>query len=165
MDSPLTRASPISQQMAGTAPSYSIDKAGWRDLGEIHRLEQVCFGKDAHTILDVIGYFTLPGYLRLKAVSAEKIVGFIIGELPIIKKTGWITAIAVAPDFRRQGIGNTLLKTCEKEMNLPGIRLCVRQSNGTAQKLYLNAGYQSLELWKQYYYDGEDAMVMEKIVH
>jgi ribosomal protein S18 acetylase RimI-like enzyme len=42
------------------------------------------------------------------------------------------------------------------------MRLSVRASNHTAISLYENEGYRTLDVWKSYYNDGENAIVMEK---
>jgi ribosomal protein S18 acetylase RimI-like enzyme len=38
----------------------------------------------------------------------------------------------------------------------------VRLSNEPAVHLYVFSGYQKISIWKKYYQDGEDALVMEK---
>jgi ribosomal protein S18 acetylase RimI-like enzyme len=47
-------------------------------------------------------------------------------------------------------------------MAQPRVRLCVRKSNAGAVDMYLQEGYQPVDLWKSYYIGGEDALVMEK---
>jgi ribosomal protein S18 acetylase RimI-like enzyme len=42
------------------------------------------------------------------------------------------------------------------------VRLSVRASNKSAQKLYQGRGYQQIDVWPQYYQGDEDAIVMEK---
>jgi ribosomal protein S18 acetylase RimI-like enzyme len=37
-------------------------------------------------------------------------------------------------------------------------------SNHGAIALYQREGYQTIDVWKAYYSDGEDAMVMEKVL-
>ena len=44
------------------------------------------------------------------------------------------------------------------------VRLNVRMSNEKAIRMYRMAGYQSAGLWSRYYEDGEDALVMEKVL-
>jgi ribosomal-protein-alanine N-acetyltransferase len=40
--------------------------------------------------------------------------------------------------------------------------LTVRLSNRAALALYESEGYKTIDLWKKYYRDGEDAVVMQK---
>jgi ribosomal protein S18 acetylase RimI-like enzyme len=45
------------------------------------------------------------------------------------------------------------------------MRLTVRLSNEGAISLYEKEGYRSVDIWKKYYNDGEDGLVMEKRLH
>jgi ribosomal protein S18 acetylase RimI-like enzyme len=45
------------------------------------------------------------------------------------------------------------------------MKLTVRMSNQGAIALYEQEGYRSVDIWKKYYNDGEDGLVMEKILH
>jgi ribosomal-protein-alanine N-acetyltransferase len=47
-------------------------------------------------------------------------------------------------------------------MTTPLVRLCVRVSNLEAQRMYQGLGYGNLDIWRRYYPNGEDALVMEK---
>jgi ribosomal protein S18 acetylase RimI-like enzyme len=38
-------------------------------------------------------------------------------------------------------------------------------SNDAAISMYKLEGYQNYDIWKRYYDDGEDALIMEKILH
>ena len=103
-----------------------------------------------------------PGLVRLKACDAGEMVGFVGGDPRPSEGLGWISTIAVAPEFRRRGIATALLHACEAEMNLPVVRLTVRRSNDAAAALYYREGYRMVDVWRRYYFDGEDGMVMEK---
>ena len=65
----------------------------------------------------------------------------------------------VAP--RRSNLSDPL-RASEADMMMPRVCLCVRKSNQPAIALYTSEGYHSSDLWKRYYEDGEDAIVMEK---
>ena len=75
---------------------------------------------------------------------------------------GWVTTLAVSPDYRRRGIALALLRKCERELAMPAMRLSVRASNESAICLYEAHGYQVVDRWKKYYAGGEDALVLEK---
>ena len=45
---------------------------------------------------------------------------------------------------------------------MPRMKLTVRMSNEPAISLYEQEGYRSVDIWKRYYNDGEDGLVMEK---
>jgi ribosomal protein S18 acetylase RimI-like enzyme len=143
----------------------TIESATWRDLKDLFQLEKDCFQLDAWPLLDILGVLTIPQVIRLKAVDQEILVGFIAVDLRRSQKTAWIATLAVLPAYRKSGIGSTLLQICEGEVNLPRIRLSVRQSNQPAIQLYQKHGYQQIEVWKKYYKGGDNALVFEKVIN
>ncbi|MCX8015655.1 MAG: ribosomal protein S18-alanine N-acetyltransferase [candidate division WOR-3 bacterium] len=73
--------------------------------------------------------------------------------------------IAVAPNYRQQGIASKmLLKLIEiaKKKNIKSIYLEVRVSNKIARKLYEKFGFVNVYTRKNYYPDGEDAIIYKK---
>jgi ribosomal protein S18 acetylase RimI-like enzyme len=142
--------------------SFQITKAGWQDLNDMRKLEQVCFGADAWPIWDLIAALTLPKVVRLKAVVDEKMAGIAIGDPHAGESIGWIASLGVLPDYRRRGIAAALLDECERQLGFPRIRLSVRKDNQPAITLYRNAGYAMIDIWRHYYHSGEDALVFEK---
>ena len=144
--------------------SWIIEDATWRDFTQLHNLEKMCFkSDDLWPFWDLIGVLTLPGMIRFKAVSEDRMVGFIGGEKQPVRRIGWVTNLAVLPAYRRLGIARALLEECEKSfMDMKSIRLSVRMSNVPAIKLYESAGYKLVDRWKRYYAGGEDALVFDK---
>jgi ribosomal protein S18 acetylase RimI-like enzyme len=128
----------------------------------LRRLEQVCFGGDAWPLWDLAGLLIFPGLVRIKAVCNGEMVGFAGGDPHPSEGTGWVATIAVFPAYRRKGIASALLRACEEAMGLPAVRLSVRRSNDAAAALYHREGYRLVDIWPRYYFDGEDAMVLEK---
>ena len=143
----------------------TIESATWRDIKDLFQLEKDCFQLDAWPLLDILGVLTIPQIIRLKAVDQEILVGFIAMDLRRSQKTAWIATLAVLPAYRKSGIGSTLLRISEDEVNLPRIRLSVRQSNQPAIQLYQKHGYQQIEVWKKYYKGGDNALVFEKVIN
>ena len=143
----------------------TIESATWRDLKDLFQLEKDCFQLDAWPLLDILGVLTIPQIIRLKAVDQELLVGFIAVDLRRSQKTAWIATLAVLPAYRKSGIGSILLQISEGEINLPRIRLSVRQSNQPAIQLYQKHGYQQIEVWKKYYKGGDNALVFEKVIN
>ena len=141
-----------------------IETAIWRDLSVLISLEKTCFGRDAWPWIDCLAALTFPEIVRLKAVFEGRTIGFVIGDRRRREDLGWIASIGVHPDFRRQGIGRTLLLTCERQLALPRLRLTLRDSNRVARSLYQHCGYVKVDVWTQYYSDGEHGIVMEKTV-
>jgi ribosomal-protein-alanine N-acetyltransferase len=142
--------------------SINIENANWRDLNALRHLEQVCFPKDAWPLWDLLGVLTFPNVVRLKAVIAEQMVGFIAGDIRQSERMAWIATIGVLPEYRGRGIGAALLEVCEKRLTVPRIRLNVRVSNQAALRLYRKFSYYEVGLWPKYYQDGEDAFILEK---
>jgi len=141
-----------------------IRTASIHDLRALRRLENACFEKDAWPLLDLIAVLTWPDVIRLKADEEGQLVGFIAGDLRPSQGVAWISTIGVDPRYQRRGIGRALLRTCEERVKMPRVRLTVRLSNQGAVSLYEKEGYRTVDIWKEYYDDGEDGLVMEKIL-
>jgi ribosomal protein S18 acetylase RimI-like enzyme len=140
-----------------------IQPATLRDLNSLRRIEKACFPRDAWPLLDLFAVLTYPDVVRLKAVEAGEMIGFIAGDRRRTDGTGWIATLAVLPAYRRRGIARRLLLECERQMDTNHLKLCVRRENIEAIHLYEVEGYQHTETWNSYYNDGGDALVMEKI--
>ena len=139
-----------------------IEAANLMDLGALRHLENICFGNDAWPLLDLIAVLTWPEVIRLKAVEAGEMIGFIAGDPRQSNGAVWIATIAVDPRFRRRGIGSALMLACEERVRLPIMKLSVRISNEGAISMYEKLGYQTSDIWQAYYNDGEDGLVMTK---
>src|SRR5512135_2276105 len=139
-----------------------ICTASLLDLNALSRLEQACFGKDAWPLFDLIAVLTFAEVVRLKAVEAGAMIGFVAGDPKPSEGLSWIATIGVLPEYRRRGIGRDLLRACEARLTTPRIRLSVRTSNAGAIQLYELEGYERMEVWQGYYNDGGAALVMEK---
>lgn len=74
--------------------------------------------------------------------------------------------VAVSPDFRRQGIGESLMIALGEALAQKGIEtltLEVRASNEAAISLYTHLGYEQVGRRPNYYVDPrEDALIMRK---
>jgi ribosomal-protein-alanine acetyltransferase len=97
-------------------------------------------------------------YFDFDVTVAEKngqVCGFMVtrdltGEVEVLN-------LATAPEFRRQGVAQTLLKSIETH----AIFLEVRESNVPARKLYENIGFTVVGVRSEYYDDPvENALVM-----
>lgn len=139
-----------------------IQPATLLDLTTLRKLEHACFEKDAWPLLDLIAVLSWPDVIRLKAVEDGEMVGFIAGDPRPSQGAVWIATVGVDPHYQRRGIGRALLRACEEQTKLPRMKLSVRLSNQPAVALYEQEGYRTVDLWKNYYNDGEDGLVMEK---
>ena len=139
-----------------------IVKASILDLTALRKLEIESFAKDAWPLFDLIAVLTFPDVIRFKAVEDAQMVGFVAGDPRPREGWGWVATIAVDSRYQRRGIGRALLHACEKKLGVPRSRLTVRLSNHGAIAMYEKDSYQSIDLLKGYYNDGEDALLMEK---
>jgi ribosomal-protein-alanine N-acetyltransferase len=141
-----------------------IQTASLLDLSALRRLERACFEKDAWSLLDLIAVLTWTEVIRLKAVDGGEMIGFVAGDPRPSQGVVWVATIGVDPRHQRRGIGTALLRACEERVELPRMKLTVRLSNQAAVTLYEKEGYHTVDVWKDYYNDGEDGLVMEKIL-
>jgi [ribosomal protein S18]-alanine N-acetyltransferase len=139
----------------------AIAPAGWRDWRGVLALEHACFQLDAWGPVEL--FFALVGRnVRYKAVSGQRLVGFVMSDPQTSQGFSWIATIGVHPDFQRRGIGQRLLAAAEADIATARIRLTVRRSNLGAIALYQKFGYQQTSVWEHYYAGGEAGIVMEK---
>lgn len=98
------------------------------------------------------------------AVADGKAVGY--AGMWLVLDEGHITNIAVHPDFRRCGIGGSLMRALLEEAEkrgLAALTLEVRRSNDSARYLYEKYGFEDGGVRKGYYADNnEDAIIMWK---
>lgn len=157
----------IHRSLAGVALTneFEIVEANLCDLGELRKLERECFELDAWPLIDLIAVLTFPGIIRLKAVVDGKMAGFVASDLRRGEDLAWIVTIGVLPAFRRRGIARELMYACEARLTVKRIRLSVRRNNLPAIELYQTEGYTQVDVWGNYYADGEDALILEKKVN
>jgi ribosomal-protein-alanine N-acetyltransferase len=80
-----------------------------------------------------------------------------------INKKGHIISIAVLKEYRRMGIAKELMRKAADALRIRNVKevyLEVRESNIAAINLYQKLGYQNYKISKQYYSDGEAAIIM-----
>lgn len=78
-----------------------------------------------------------------------------------------IISVAVKPTYQGQGVGKKLLSSLIDVMKKDGynrFRLELRQNNEQAQHLYEQFNFRSIGIRKNYYFDGEDAIIMEMVL-
>ena len=81
-----------------------------------------------------------------------------------IYETAELMRIATMPEFRNRGIAKELMQKileCAKDCGCERMMLEVRRSNIPAQKLYTKFGFDEISIRKGYY-NGEDALILEK---
>ncbi len=98
------------------------------------------------------------------AKSENKIVGY--GGIYTVLDEGYITNIAVLPEFRKKGFGTKIVNKIidfSKEKALKFVTLEVRVSNTDAINLYKSFGFEILGTRKEFYHEPvEDAYIMTR---
>lgn len=87
----------------------------------------------------------------LAAVDGSEVLGY-IGLMTVLDE-GYISNVAVAPPYRRQGIADALISALAERMKsaLAFMTLEVRESNTPAIALYEKHGFISVGIRKNYY--------------
>lgn len=138
----------------------SISKLSPADVEGVFRVSQQSFA--APWSLEAIEaeiHNPLAWYLVARAEAA--VIGF-LGAWLVMDEVQ-ITNIAVAPDWRGQGVASKLLADLIDTMMTRAMTtmiLEVRNSNLPARHLYESAGFQYAGYRRNFYPDGEDAHVM-----
>jgi ribosomal-protein-alanine N-acetyltransferase len=119
-------------------------------------------GRDAALALKLL---TAPGCEVYIARADSKQVGHVAlnmqGSL-----SGYIQAIAVAPEWRSHGIGAKLLEHAECRIfrESPNVFLCVSDFNSRAQEFYHRLGYERIGELKNYVVPGKSEFLMRKTI-
>lgn len=134
-----------------------------RMIGDVMRLERLCFQEDAWPWVDVASVLLWPSVVRLGVLEGGMLIGFVAGDRRWRPQVGMIATLAVHPAYRRRGVGRRLLAECEAQLGSPLIRLTVRVDNLAAIALYESSGYQRRETLNGYYAKGVAGLMMEKV--
>lgn len=98
------------------------------------------------------------------AEAGDQIVGFVMGTVQRAYEAR-ILALAVADEWRRQGVGSELTQRFLEAFRQHGVKrvtLEVRVSNDAAIELYRSIGFEKDGVVEDYYNDSEDAYVMAR---
>ena len=104
-----------------------------------------------------------PASALFLAREAEEDIAFVL--LQKVLNEAEILTIGVLPKVRREGIGSGLLWFAEKGLEKEGCSrffLEVSADNVSAANLYKKLDYTEINIRKQYYPDGSNAICMEK---
>ena len=134
-------------------------------LDELERLERICFSR--------------PWSRKMLAEELENAcAAFLVAEEPVTRKVlgyagvlvmadeGYITNVAVFPEYRRQGIAAQIIKVfCDFATgnHLAFLTLEVRPTNTAAIELYRSFGFEEVGRRKNYYdLPKEDALILTR---
>jgi len=159
------RAEPRASRAAHEA-RYDVRPLTAAQLDECWRLDQRCFIDGEAYSRETFEYLlTSPESVSYRAVTPDgTMVGFIVGIVEP-DATGHITTLGVAPEHRRRGIANKMLKKVEEGFRRREVRIArleVRSVNTGAQDLYLKLGFNVTQRLPRYYSNGGDGLLMVK---
>ena len=146
--------------------SISIRDAGPEDIEKLEALEKACFSLP-WTREQLVSQLPDSMHCFLIAQEDEKLLGY-AGMMHVLDE-GYISNIAVAPEARRQGIGDKLLDEILNRaatLRLSVVTLEVRAGNGAAIALYEKHGFCRVGTRKKYYdLPKEDAILMTVLLN
>lgn len=148
--------------------AYAIKPLTERDSKDVLRLNLRCFKNGENYTRYTFAYlFNEPRSLSYKIVTDKGEMAAFAFALISTDGTAHLTTIGVAPEHRRRGLANKLLRHLEDVLRIKGISTIVlelRVSNFAAKTLYTEAGYSMLNRIAKYYSDGEDGFMMVKSI-
>ena len=134
-------------------------------LEELEKLERICFSRPwSRKMLAE----ELENQCAACLVAEDSVSGRVLGYagLMVVADEGYITNVAVFPEYRRQGIAAQILQVFVQfaEANqLAFLTLEVRPSNAAAIALYQGFGFEEVGRRKNYYdLPKEDALILTK---
>ena len=128
-------------------------------INEVENIEKICFA-NPWSRADLERQLNLDTSHFVVATVDEKVVGYM--GLQVFCGEGYVTNIAVLPEYRRQGIAKMLIeKQLQNEMSF--ITLEVRESNLPAVRLYESCGFENVGIRPKFYSNPtENAIIMTK---
>ncbi|MDD3070770.1 MAG: ribosomal protein S18-alanine N-acetyltransferase [Methanoculleus horonobensis] len=143
-----------------------IRRAQPADIPLIVAVERTAFADpwDERTLQESLAYYPETFFV---AKNNGDVAGFVAGGIEDTGEEiyGHVMNLAVAPGYRRQGIGRNLIRRLEREYVVLGasaVQLEVRVTNTGAQEFYRRLGYREVFQVAAYYANEEDALVMMK---
>jgi ribosomal-protein-alanine N-acetyltransferase len=140
---------------------YRIRSAVPADASPLVEIERRCFS-DPWSETSFREALNSPWTFGLVAYTGKGVAGYLIGRE--VAGTGEILNLAVAPDQRRRGMARALLRaglSHLRKRRVEEVFLEVRESNQSAQALYLSSGFRPVGQRASYYRNPkEDALVL-----
>lgn len=104
----------------------------------------------------------------LCAVCDGEVCGYVIGAPVTGGGAAWVIRLGVLPAFRGGGIGRALMTDLEERFEaacMQELFLSVSPDNRPARSLYGSLGYTVTETISAYFGEGEDRVIMKKILN
>lgn len=143
------------------AARIELRRAAFRDVLALQALQRRCFlESQAYGAVTLAVLYVWPRAQILVAWAGERMAGSVVGD--VSGGQGRILNLCVDPDFRRRGIGATLLETAEQELGMRDVTLMVEDKNLGAQELYRRSGYLAVSELRNYYGRNRHGILMQK---
>jgi ribosomal-protein-alanine N-acetyltransferase len=148
-----------------TVPAPSADcrirRAVRADLLTVYRIEQAAFPQP-WPFGAFEQYVGQPGFL---VAEGESVLGYVVADTitEYGRQMGHIKDLAVHESHRRRGVGRALLVRAIRVLDaedVAAIKLEVREGNDAAIDLYRQHGFEHRTTIREYYSNGEDALVL-----
>ena len=140
------------------------------DLPVVVSMERVVYPGDAWSVAqfkeELAGVPQTRKYIVATNEKSE-IIGYAGAFSPDEGIESDIQTLTVAAEYRRIGIGRSLLRELvrwARERKSPEIFLEVREGNDEATPLYLSEGFAPISVRRKYYSSGASAVVMRKVL-
>lgn len=154
-----------------TESKFALRRFNTNDLQSVIEINRVCLPENYASFFFMDTYQSCPEAF-LVAEILGRVVGYVMcriehgfSEFRRLRFTrkGHVISVAVLPEFRRMGMGNTLVSealTALTQLNIEECYLEVRTTNEPAIRLYQKMGFDITRRVPHYYFDGADAYVM-----
>ena len=155
----------MSGKANSSLPSPEYRQALPGDIERMWEIDQECFKPGIAFSPDIFYYHLL---MERDPAFVVKVEGEIVAFVLCARDedgSGMIVTIDVVEEFRRDGIGKTLMKMAENAMSLkkiPNVVLQVSVDNKSAISFYENLGYRETGSIRDYYGKGGHALTFEK---
>jgi ribosomal-protein-alanine N-acetyltransferase len=164
---PVTTVDPDGRRDLPDPPIRAAERA---DLLEVHRIEQSVFPQPwPFSALE--SYLGEAGFLvaETDGGGVPTVAGYVIADTMPNHGTplGHVKDLAVRDDHRRQGVASALLERALSVLTATGAgsaKLEVRAENAGARRLYRQFGFDHRKTIPNYYSNGEDALVMVRLL-
>jgi len=135
------------------------------DFPAICAIDRLCFSAAiSYTPEEMALGLAQRGSVAYVAESDGQVIAFVLASQNK-RRAGHIITIDILPQFRRRGLGGTLLEMAEQRLKASGatrVVLEVSVNNKGALRFYEEMKYAPKRLLAGYYPDGSDAWLMEK---
>jgi ribosomal protein S18 acetylase RimI-like enzyme len=131
------------------------------------QVQHAAFGPDdAYDWFVLLNLLTTPRNINLRAAAGRYTLAYLAGEFDTRGDRGWVVSVSVHPKWQGLGMGSALLAAAHTQFaaRTGRVHLTVRQHNTRAIRIYERHGYRHVSTFTRYYRDGEDGLVMEKLL-